>query len=508
MLFDVGEKGGPAKTVRMLFKAPSGLPVPLLFSDPPYKLSRLSSLTDLQWTVRWNPLWLATNAESAMIGPHRIEPSMQHDVFICHASEDKDGLVRPLAAALKAEHIDVWYDEFSLRVGDSLRQSIDRGLAGARFGVVVLSPSFFKKSWTQWELNGLVSRMMRESRGLVLPIWHEVGPEDVGAYSPPLVDIHALQSRSGVASLCAKLLDVIRPTVSPLLVAKDELARLGWNPPPISDEWWLTIVEAQADYRWPYMASQGWRFPLPGGPEARSHGLSIAWTALQLDWQEEAGQLHICQTTHPDHVVAFINENPALAEACAKHPDIVANYAPQLLIPEFSGRFGQAFDELVAQSTLRIQREPDKRFPGATCERNYALRLPDFGMNPAHEVADKWIYGRGGDDSARHHHVTDYLFWLLSQDSRWMPQYVKELLLLGMREWTSWRLDLTCGDVWPRGVWEKISRSEASGNPLVEIATSGSGRGRLAITWTSGDPRRSWPHRGSFHRTRFYRRFI
>jgi hypothetical protein len=74
---------------------------------------------------------------------------MEHDVFICHASEDKDELVRPLAAALKGEHVDVWYDEFSLKVGDSLRQSIDRGLAGARFGVVVLSPAFFKKSWTQ-----------------------------------------------------------------------------------------------------------------------------------------------------------------------------------------------------------------------------------------------------------------------------------------------------------------------------------------------------------------------
>src|SRR4051812_44436657 len=100
---------------------------------------------------------------------------MQHDVFICHASEDKDLLVRPLAEALRAEQIDVWYDEFSIKVGDSLRQAIDRGLAATRFGVVVLSPSFFAKSWTHWELSGLVSRMMRERRGLVLPLWHNVG---------------------------------------------------------------------------------------------------------------------------------------------------------------------------------------------------------------------------------------------------------------------------------------------------------------------------------------------
>ena len=42
---------------------------------------------------------------------------MQFYVFICHASEDKNDFVRPLAEMLKNQHIDVWYDEFSLSVG-------------------------------------------------------------------------------------------------------------------------------------------------------------------------------------------------------------------------------------------------------------------------------------------------------------------------------------------------------------------------------------------------------
>ena len=83
---------------------------------------------------------------------------MLYDVFICHASEDKDDFVRPLAEALRARHIEVWYDEFSLRVGDGLRQAIDRGLVNSQFGIVVLSPAFFRKRWTQRELNGLVAR--------------------------------------------------------------------------------------------------------------------------------------------------------------------------------------------------------------------------------------------------------------------------------------------------------------------------------------------------------------
>ena len=64
------------------------------------------------------------------------------DVFISHASEDKDTFVRPLAHALNNLGVKVWYDEFSLRLGDSLSRSIDKGLAESAFGVVVISPHF------------------------------------------------------------------------------------------------------------------------------------------------------------------------------------------------------------------------------------------------------------------------------------------------------------------------------------------------------------------------------
>lgn len=404
---------------------------------------------------------------------------MEHDVFICHASEDKDELVRPLAAALKGEHVDVWYDEFSLKVGDSLRQSIDRGLAGARFGVVVLSPAFFKKSWTQWELNGLVTKMTRERRRVVLPIWHHVGLDEVAEYSLPLADIHALQSGAGIASLCEGLMAVLRPTASPLMVAKEELARFGWNPPPISDEWWLDIVERQSDWNWPIMDRQPWMFPLSigGNLQGYDRGLSIAWTALQLAWQEEARQLIICQTTHPEQVFAFIEGNTALQEACIAHPDVVANYAPQLLIPQYSGRFGEAFDELVAASAVRICKQPDRRFPNATCERYFALRLPDFGGNPASAVADKWINGRGGESSAKHHHITDYLFWLFSEDSCWMPIPIRNFLTEGMREWAGWNIELTYEDAWNQELARKIY-----GRPRRAMRWTRSARGALEET--------------------------
>ncbi len=50
---------------------------------------------------------------------------MPFDVFISHASEDKDNFVRPLAGALAEMGLKVWFDELTQTLGDSLRQKID-----------------------------------------------------------------------------------------------------------------------------------------------------------------------------------------------------------------------------------------------------------------------------------------------------------------------------------------------------------------------------------------------
>jgi len=111
---------------------------------------------------------------------------MLYDVFICHVSEDKDAFVCPLAEALRAEHMEVWYDDFSLTLGDSIRRSIDRGLKQSRYGIVVLSNAFFAKEWPQYELDGLVDREMSGREQLILPVWHGVGHAAVSNYSPSL----------------------------------------------------------------------------------------------------------------------------------------------------------------------------------------------------------------------------------------------------------------------------------------------------------------------------------
>lgn len=128
-----------------------------------------------------------------------------YDVFISHASEDKDAFVRPLADKLKAAGIKPFYDEMSLTWGDSLRRRIDEGLARSRFGIVVLSKSFFAKEWPQRELDGLVALEV-QGQSRILPIWHEVSKDEVTRFSPLLADKVALNtSLLSVDEIVAKL---------------------------------------------------------------------------------------------------------------------------------------------------------------------------------------------------------------------------------------------------------------------------------------------------------------
>jgi TIR domain-containing protein len=141
--------------------------------------------------------------------PARQAKGESYDVFISHASEDKDAFVRPLAEALRSAGIKVWYDEFTLKWGASLRESIDRGLATSRYGLVVLSHSFFAKDWPQRELNGLFATMKAGERR-ILPIWHQLSGEEVKKYSPMLSDLLAVNSTEGVPEIVQKVLSVCR----------------------------------------------------------------------------------------------------------------------------------------------------------------------------------------------------------------------------------------------------------------------------------------------------------
>jgi len=138
---------------------------------------------------------------------------MKYDVFISHASEDKGSFVAPLANILREMGVKVWYDEFTLRPGDSLSRSIDYGLSSSRFGIVVLSKGFMSKGWPEYELRGLITKEIGKKK-VILPIWHNVSKDEVLKFSPPLVDKFALDtSKLSTSEIALQLAEVIRPDI-------------------------------------------------------------------------------------------------------------------------------------------------------------------------------------------------------------------------------------------------------------------------------------------------------
>lgn len=133
------------------------------------------------------------------------------DVFVSHASEDKDAVARPLAEALRARGVSVWLDEAELRIGDSLRRKIDHGLANSSFGVVVFSRQFFAKGWTQYELDGLATRAVSGEQSL-LPVWHDITKDEVVRASPSLADkIARSTAQFTIEEIAEEIAEVVRP---------------------------------------------------------------------------------------------------------------------------------------------------------------------------------------------------------------------------------------------------------------------------------------------------------
>ena len=131
------------------------------------------------------------------------------DVFLCHAAEDKDEIAKRLATALREHGVSVWDDEFSLKLGDSLRESIDRGLSRSRFGVVVLSPKFFANCWPREELDALATREVGGKK-VILPVWQKVAFNDVREFSPALAECLAVSTGKGMKQVVESILAAMK----------------------------------------------------------------------------------------------------------------------------------------------------------------------------------------------------------------------------------------------------------------------------------------------------------
>lgn len=133
--------------------------------------------------------------------------------FISHDSRDKAAVAASIALGLTKLMCPVWYDEFSLRVGDHLRESIERGLKESKKCILVLSANFFSNNgWTKTEFNSTFTREILEQSSVVLPVWYKVTSKEVYEYSPSLADRVGLNWDIGADEVIRRLYRAITTT--------------------------------------------------------------------------------------------------------------------------------------------------------------------------------------------------------------------------------------------------------------------------------------------------------
>lgn len=142
-----------------------------------------------------------------------------------------------------------------------------------------------------------------------------------------------------------------------------------------------------------------------------------------------ASEEELTQLTHPDRILQFVESCPGLAETCEKHPSILAEQVPLLTLRGMGGRFEKALQAAYEADTAC---KPD--------EERWALRSPDFGGCGPYDVMHRFSYCGAGDE---HYGTTgtQIVVWLLSNESAWVPQEVRDFLIEGARQFVGWATD-------------------------------------------------------------------
>lgn len=130
--------------------------------------------------------------------------------FISHDTRDKELIATPIANELQRRMLPIWYDEYSLKLGDSLRESIEKGLKECKKCILILSPNFLSNAgWTKTEFNTIFTREIIETQNLVIPIWAGVNKKDIYEYSPTLVDRVGVNWDKGIDFVINKIQQVL-----------------------------------------------------------------------------------------------------------------------------------------------------------------------------------------------------------------------------------------------------------------------------------------------------------
>ena len=191
-----------------------------------------------------------------------MEQENRKDVFISHASEDKEAVALPLHDYLVRHGLTVWLDKFELDVGDSLRRSLEHGLRNTQFGVVIVSESFFAphKTWTERELDCLFTLEKPPAR-VILPVWHGINEDYLKEKSPFLATKLGTTTARGIEAVGADLLRAIFRNRGLSVPSFVQLRHGGECDPALLKNWLTKLYAGKPEVHliWPEELTAGMR---------------------------------------------------------------------------------------------------------------------------------------------------------------------------------------------------------------------------------------------------------
>ena len=362
---------------------------------------------------------------------------MNKRLFISHASEDKQPFVRELAEAFKTVNVDVWYDEYEIELGMSIRESVDMGLTSCDIGLIILSPNYFRKKWTIWELNGFIQKMLSGTAKLI-PILYNLTHEKLLTISPALSDILSLSSEEGIISIVKKVRDTLYPNQPVLLETREILNSFGLLSPDFYDNWWLDRIEFLGKSNVQYIP---WSLPMNFlTTNIISKSDSLAWACMRYTWISEAETMELNQFTSPCELINFILNTPGVEAACKVNMEYLAMYAPQLFFfeSEFKVGFEKKYRESVYDikcvafpSEFKCELTIDGNVP--KCNRIFALLDEEFGGYTSSDLLRHFIEGEKLGPRPSRLDYWDVLIELCSEKGEIYPTLVRNKLMEGFR---------------------------------------------------------------------------
>lgn len=131
--------------------------------------------------------------------------------FISHDSRDKEVLVRELAKKLVSLNCPVWYDEYSLKIGDNLREKIEEGIKDAPYCILILSKNFLSnEKWAKSEFETIFIKELYEKKEIIIPVWHGISEDDLYEYCPKLLNRLGGNSSDGIDVLAKKIVSILK----------------------------------------------------------------------------------------------------------------------------------------------------------------------------------------------------------------------------------------------------------------------------------------------------------